>query len=1424
MIKFEITGGTQNKNVIEAFLNESINYKLIATGNSDIPSDVVYELTTPNKKSITLTSDNFTANKLDGIANNPADSGTYTLTAYGVFQTEDQFDGRTENTTGEVITTQEINFSYNQISKPEDPIPNTIPFVSKIESINGKQITISDSVNDYIEKVRPVDTFKSPISTFSDIAVGQRVNDKRDLATFLHFGDDNMKLITNTKGDSSTFDGAVVYKLYEPLDTAIQEKENAYVVREILPQLTEEVELIPYEQEEEELTVLRPIESPQKDLPVSLRKTEFQNYNQLITTDTKLQEKIVDKFLSGSDKPVELNVDYSNFENFVNFSSAEKRLKNFKYKLQQIEGYTQQSSSLVGVTGSEKDTQRFDNLIRRTKNNFDGYESYLYNVSSSYVSSSLGQFKDASVPKTGSGTYADPYVPVSSSNSLFTNWYGSVNSKTGQIYSASFYDTSNPNRLVNLLPEHIKDNSENKYFLDFLDMVGQQFDELWLYTKSISDITDRQNDLSEGFSKDLLFNLASSLGWSINDGKDLVDLSRFAFGQKLSGTTYSLYTSGSLDSPVEADISKEITKRLISSMPYILKSKGTLGSLKAIINCYGIPSSILRVKEYGGMETEKKPQFEISRKFTKALGFRAGQYVETSWENDSVTTRKPETVELRFRSVSGSDQVLVQKDTDWAIKLKNNNSNDNKGTVAFILSGSTGQKEISSSLLPVFDGEYYSVMLTKQKVDTNLFPSSSFETPSGQGLFNPPFITGTNSAEGGVLSIVSSSGVSRSGTKSLQFENTRTEDEPAQFAYSYLYRSSSAHPGMEASLANVSQGESYTLDLFAKVSSSQVDSVVEASLVELDTDGAVVNWTNETDYQNVDGGYASSPYIGINENEWKQVTVTKTIKFPNTTRLGIQLYNHKAKTKIFIDDLTLKKNLDNTDSVADAFDYNLFVKKFDAGLDMISLSSTSTLTITGSSVATQSYNAAWTGSGDLFIGGNNTSEFNANKLSGSIMEFRLYSEPLKEKRFDIHVSNPKSYIANSSTGSFSTLIRRLSFDDNKVLPDNESLRDTRPNQTTTQSGSAQGFGNLNTFESVVDRTKTIVPNSGPNRRMATKIRIESNYLSGSGVNLKIDERSDKSSNDYAPLDSPRLGVYFSPTDVINEDIISSFANLDFNQLLGDPRDNFSENYRDLKDTANQYFQKYSGSNNTFDYIRLIKYYDQSIFKQLRKVIPARAKAQMGTLIEGNIFERPKSPVQRNNPTFTQPNYEKEINLSNFEIENEDSRSVLLPSGEFPTHTGEATNRDVFLTPSLYRFATNSNYDEVNRYKSGSVTYGGPNSVFTEATSSVYDNNRLSILNKEYRFFYTSSVDYDKSNKRTTDLTEHFYTSKSLVDTDLDPMYEDILGLNRSIYEGVKNTVDTTIDGESPIIIRTTAPTVAVPFDSGDSNLKVIDDL
>ena len=409
------------------------------------------------------------------------------------------------------------------------------------------------------------------------------------------------------------------------------------------------------------------------------------------------------------------------------------------------------------------------------------------------------------------------------------------------------------------------------------------------------------------------------------------------------------------------------------------------------------------------------------------------------------------------------------------------------------------------------------------------------------------------------------------------------------------------------------------------------------------------------------------------------------------------------------------------------------------------------------------------------------------------------------------------------SSSYTNLVRRFSFDDNTTLSEGGNLRDVSANQTYTQSGSARGFGGNNFFQSVVDKTKTLVPNHGPNRRMATKIRIENNALSGSGANLNRNSRFDQSSNDFAPIDSPKLGIYFSPTDVINEDIVSSFANLDFNQYLGDPRDNFSENYRELIDISDTYFQKYSGNNNFWDYMHLIKFYDQSVFKQLKKLVPARAKAHMGTLVEGNIFERPKSPVQQSNPSFTQPVYRDTINIGVLEQENETSHSIVEIETQYPSYTASIDTNDSFFTPSLYNFAPNDNYDDRNLYISGSAKYGGPNYAFSEATGAIIFENRKSEFNQEYRFFYTSSDDYDRSSKFSINRYENYYTSKSLVESDKDPEYQNVLALNRSFYEGVKNTKSTTLDGDLPVIIRTSAPTVATPTDFGISGLQVDDE-
>ena len=56
----------------------------------------------------------------------------------------------------------------------------------------------------------------------------------------------------------------------------------------------------------------------------------------------------------------------------------------------------------------------------------------------------------------------------------------------------------------------------------------------------------------------------------------------------------------------------------------------------------------------------------------------------------------------------------------------------------------------------------------------------------------------------------------------------------------------------------------------------------------------------------------------------------------------------------------------------------------------------------------------------------------------------------------------------------------------------------------------------------------------------------------------------------------------------------------------------------------------------------------------------RSKAQLGTVIEPNIFERSKNRIQRNNPSFEQIDYSAKINLSNFHF-NTDKDGVQVES-------------------------------------------------------------------------------------------------------------------------------------------------------------------
>ena len=62
-----------------------------------------------------------------------------------------------------------------------------------------------------------------------------------------------------------------------------------------------------------------------------------------------------------------------------------------------------------------------------------------------------------------------------------------------------------------------------------------------------------------------------------------------------------------------------------------------------------------------------------------------------------------------------------------------------------------------------------------------------------------------------------------------------------------------------------------------------------------------------------------------------------------------------------------------------------------------------------------------------------------------------------------------------------------------------------------------------------------------------------------------------------------------------------------------------------------------------------------------------------------------------------------------------------------------------------------------------------------------------------------------------------------MDSDVESIFLTSTAFENSFFNGVINTNETTIDGDSPVVIRTTPPLVAVPADLATSDIRVFDE-
>jgi len=158
-----------------------------------------------------------------------------------------------------------------------------------------------------------------------------------------------------------------------------------------------------------------------------------------------------------------------------------------------------------------------------------------------------------------------------------------------------------------------------------------------------------------------------------------------------------------------------------------------------------------------------------------------------------------------------------------------------------------------------------------------------------------------------------------------------------------------------------------------------------------------------------------------------------------------------------------------------------------------------------------------------------------------------------------------------------------------------------------------------------------------------KIRIVSNNITGSVLSPHISlQQNSTSSISFRTNDLHYLDISFSPQDKIDiftsASITATNPTWSMDDFIGDPRYQYNSSYPTLEVERTKYLSPltasivpYSGSSasgsiGATDYnsfIRLIQFFDNSLFKMLKDYVPARTSLSTGITISSPILERNK---------------------------------------------------------------------------------------------------------------------------------------------------------------------------------------------------------
>jgi len=564
------------------------------------------------------------------------------------------------------------NFSLN----PNGSIPVIeIDPVNDIQSLNYisgeflsqynffKLTSLDSSINLFIQeisddrteiRINSADIVSSDLIIRGESIIDSLTNSVEQKSFLLNQSNNIQILIVNAIIDENSQTPSILLKLYEPLPLNIDLKSTVWVTEEIIEpyvfNINLDTSIIP--------APIPQLKGPNFDVDIDIKQnlgTKYENYSSLVSSLTGSSYRQVLNYMN--DSSYDLNIDYTSFENFIHFSSAKKRLEIFFNKINQIESYDTDISTLLLSNSilKNEETASIKLKIDDITKNFDGFENYLYFESSSYTwpkTNNIKPYKNKFINKrfyqlttssiwnfthslneiptviaiySGSGQLLTTQSSVIGTNTLSLTFNNTTSSGyiilsspsastwyTNYTSSALLYDENNLDHLYNIAPAYVKNDPLNyQPYYDFTDMIGHYFDNIWIYITSINELYNADNNLEKGVSKDIVYDALRSLGVKLYNSKGDNDFEDYIGGSNSGSTLFTndfSATSSYLNNVPKKDLLAETFKRIYHNIPLLSKTKGTSTGLQELITTFGVTSSIFSPNEFGG--SNKKNQLK----------------------------------------------------------------------------------------------------------------------------------------------------------------------------------------------------------------------------------------------------------------------------------------------------------------------------------------------------------------------------------------------------------------------------------------------------------------------------------------------------------------------------------------------------------------------------------------------------------------------------------------------------------------------------------------------------------------------------------------------------------------------------------------------------------------------------------------------